>query len=314
MFLRRTILSTILGTLFALPAQAGPLLFTFEGTLPVLNVTTIVTTSVTGVGSTTVTTPSVSLNVPVSGSMTFDSDVWALVGPPFSPTFPLRQFTVTDPSGPFGGTGVETPELIRGTLDVAGVGTLRFDRSLVDALPKPFADFPYQGTTTMSYMDGTEGLNVGPFEFGDAFLAAFSSGFGWFDVTASAPGDVFLRSETSSINIGVVSQYTNSFVLQNLFPAGPPVAFSFVDPVPGDCSQPADCADGLFSFGSFFAFSALGTVTADGGIGIDRTVTAPSIVVNRAQLQAVAAPEPASLALLALGAAMGIARRRQALR
>jgi hypothetical protein len=308
---RRVVLSTILTGALSMPAYAGPLLFTFEGTIPTLNRTTVVNTLSGGV-TTSVTTPSVFLNVPVSGRFTFDSDVWSMVGAPFSPFFPFRQFSVTDPSNSPPLVGVDTPELLRGTLDVGGIGTLPIDRSLIDTLPPTgFVSFPYQGTTTMGFMDGAEGLNVGPFEFGDAFSASVSNGFAWFDFTASTPGDVIFRSGSSSIGITVVSQYSSAFVLNNLFPAGPPLAFSFVDPNPGDCSAPAICDDGLFSFGSFFVFSGVGTLTADGAVGIDTTINAPAIVVNRARLEPVVAPEPASLALFTLGAAaMGLARRR----
>jgi len=313
-YVRRVLLSTILTSVAAVPAQAGPLLFTFEGTIPTLNKTTTVFTFTAG-GTTTVSTPSVMLNVPVSGSFTFDSDVWTRVGAPFTPDFPVREFTVTDPANAAPALGVETPELIRGSLEVGGgVGTLNFDRSLIGTLPSgATVTSPYFGSTTMRYLDGSEGLNVGPFEFFDSVSFAYFNSFAWADFTGppSSPGDVVFRSEGASISLLLNSGYNSSFELQNLFPAGPPLAFLFNDPVPGSCGTSADCADGLGSFGNFFAFSGITTLTADGAIGVDTSVTAERMIVNRAELRAVAAPEPASLALLSLGAAaLGFARRR----
>ena len=98
-----------------------------------------------------------------------------------------------------------------------------------------------------------------------------------------------------------------AFQLQDLFPAGPPLAFSFEDPVPGDCDPFVDCNDGRASLGSFSTFTGVGTLTADGSIGVDTVLNAPSIVVHRAQLRSV--PEPSSMALLTIGAAMAARRR-----
>ena len=307
--IRRVVLSTFFCGLVAVPAQAAPLLLTFEGTIPTLSKRITIFTA-TQAGTVDTTTTDVFLNVPVSGSFTFDSDVWSLAGGPLSSTFPLRQFAITDPANAPGVEGVETPELIAGTLEVDGVGTLSFDRSLISTRPAgAIVTFPYVGSTSMSYLDGTEGLNVGPFEFGDLFALAFSNGFAWIDLTAfpGAPGDVFLRSQSSQFFLSLSSAYNIAFQLQDLFPAGPPLAFSFEDPVPGDCDPFVDCNDGRASLGSFSTFTGVGTLTADGSIGVDTVLNAPSIVVHRAQLRSV--PEPSSMALLTIGAAMAARRR-----
>jgi hypothetical protein len=157
---RRVLSIAILGGLVAAPADAGPLLFTFTGEISILQTLTQVETISNG-QTTTVFTPSLQFNVPISGTMTFDSDVWSLVAP-VSGSFPLRQFTVDDP----------------------------------------------------------------------------------------APGDVYGVSEFSAVTLGLGSGYAFPFVLQDLFPAGPPLAFTFVDPIPGPCSG-FPCTDGLFSFGTF---------------------------------------------------------------
>lgn len=311
MILRRVMFSTILAGLIAVPAHAGPLLFTFEGVIPTLTTNTVVETSVNGV-FTSVATPGVFSNVPVSGSMTFDSDVWSLAGPPIAPTFPLRQFAVVDPSNSPNTLGVETPELLRGTLEIgAGVGTVPFDRqSLGTVTPNALVTFPYAGTTQMGYIDGTDGLNLNPpFELGDLFLASVSNSFAWFDVTLTpgTPGQVWGQTNSSILSLQLLSQYDSTFQLHDLFPAGPPLAFSFFDPVPGDCSGIL-CQDGRASLGNFSSVSSIGTFTAN-GLQTVTTTYQGSLVVNQAELRS--APEPASLALIAMGAAaLRLAQRR----
>jgi hypothetical protein len=310
------VLSVILGSVIAAPAHAAPLLLTFTGVVPVFQQLTEVITVSNG-QSTTVITQTVLSNLPFSGSMTFDSDVWALVGA-LDPNTYSRQFTVVDPPNPGAPTlGVDTPELIRGTIDVAGgVGTLPFNRERLDEVPPTATPFPFQGSTTMGYVDGTEGLNLTPpFEFGDSFFLSYFLGSGWNDFTTfpGTPGEVYGKSESSGVSLSLVSGFSFLFELQNLFPAGPPLAFSFVDPVPGDCSN-TQCLDGLASFGGFSNFSSIGVYTAD-GFQLTNTSSLGALVVHQATLGPAAVPEPSSMALIAFGvAAMNVARRQRSRR
>jgi hypothetical protein len=211
---------------------------------------------------------------------------------------------------------VDTPELIRGTIDVGGgVGTLPFNRQMVDEVPATASPFPYQGSTNMGYIDGSDGLSLNPpFEFGDYFFLNYSNASGWVDFTTfpGTPGEVYGRSDGSSVSLALLSDFNWMFQLQNLFPAGPPLAFSFVDPVPGDCN--GSCLDGRGSFGSFLAFSSIGTYTADGS-QLTTTTYQGSLEVHQATLGPAAVPEPSSMGLIALGVtAIGVARRQRSRR
>lgn len=309
---RRLPLFLILGSFIAAPAHAAPLLFTFNGVIPVFSGLTQVDTVSNGQSNTTFS-QTLLFNVPFSGSMTFDSDVWALAIASASNPF-LRQFTVTDPTNPAGTLGVDTPELIRGTIDVDGVGTLRFDRQMVNELPPTATPSPYQGNTTMGYVDGSEGLNLTPpFEFGDYFFFNYANAFSWVDFTIPpTPGEEYGRSDFSSVSLALLSDFNWMFQLQNLFPAGPPLAFSFVDPDPDDCSLV--CLDGRNGSGGLFLFSAIGEYTADGS-RLTSTTYQANLMIHQATLGPAVVPEPSSMTLLAIGVtALGVARRRRRLR
>ncbi len=315
------------GVLTASPAQASPLLFaSFSGVIPTLTVTTQVDVLSLIDGTFTSTGPVVTtlFDVPFDGSVTFDASDWALaslLAPP--PGFPFREFTETDPAGG-PGLGVETSERIRGQLNLGnGIGPLSFDRQLLDGAAATDVLFPYQGSTRLGYVDGLDGLNPGfspPFELGDSFYFGFSNAFSRFEPDVAPlfvpgpPGEVFFRGEFAGLFLDIHTGFEQStFARQNLFGAGPPLAFSWVDPNPGHCaSNPVSCTDGYFSFASGFSHGTATNAWGTDAITFQTVSYAGSLVPARVDLRAVTVPEPGSISLIALGlGTIGLVRRRQ---
>jgi hypothetical protein len=294
--------------------NAGPLYITIQGYIPTLTGTT--EKLVNGPSGTISDTPSTqtSSNIPFSGQFVLDSARLGLVTPDSSiGPLALRSFTDNDPVAPVNGSiGVDTEEWISGMLSLGGTigATLPFNRQVVAQTPAG-ADVlqPFNGFERVEYMDGRDNLP----ETGDEFGFAVQHGYTYTLNGPYTPGQEVGVGEFSFVSLGIVSTFDfNLPGVIHFFGPGAPSSFIWADPVPGGCVG-SDCDDGFFTAPSrsFFSYSVDQAFAVDPAAGIfefDTTTFSGSLIFTQVDASPVAAPEPASAALLLLAAGLWVRR------
>ena len=307
------------GLVPAAPSQADPLLLVdIQGFIPTLTVTQTTQGVEGGTAQPLVTTTQTFTNVPFSAQFTFDGAKWALAQNTGGPTFPLYQFSETDPGGgqttPTG-DGIETEEWMRGevTLGLGGGVTLALDRDFVYDRPADAISAPgFGGQNHIQYLEGSETVPVLGSDFSDAFGMSTSGGFAYFLPVAPPVGEVASRGQSWFFSLLIVQGYDLQAQYHDLFGPGAPFAFLWEDPTPTDCSTafPVECQP-QFSFGHFQFFDATGTIASPTLFEVRTTQYDGDLLFTRVSVTP-AVPEPATLVTALTGLiALGLKRRRR---
>jgi hypothetical protein len=317
---RRLLVCGAIVLLTAAPAHAEPLRLTFSGVIPQLTVQHRVEVFFADGSKSDNFFPFILSNVAVQGRVNFDADVWGLTQQ-VTPGSPQRFFEDVDPSSGQAPLGVDTPERITARLDVgSGIGALAFDRDILAHLPTgAMVVTPYEGQAEFGYVEGSETLSTFGFETGDYVFTYFSNYFGWSNPgDPSGPaGELVGEAAFHSLGIGILSSWDQTGSLQNIFGPGPPLAFSWTDPMPGNCfdtNQQATCVDGTgTAWGGFdhFSYTVVRGIVSN-SFEVTTTRYGGGLIFTEMQLQAV--PEPTSLVMMSValgGLAFARRRRRQ---
>lgn len=302
-------------------SSAGPILVgTFAGIAPEVKITTTTEEFVTGGSLGPVTSTQTLTNVAFTGTVRFDSSKYDLATLLSPGSFPYKQYREVDGSTFVPPLGIETTEWIRSTVTFGGPAgtTLTFDRDLTTAATAGSTPYvPYEGTQEITYLEGSETLAVPSlgFETGDVFGFQIANNFGFFTPDAFSPTlspGIYAYGEGSFISLMIQSNFTLGppFSIINLFGPGPPMAFSWTDATPATCATL--CDENFTVLGAFTHFTTTSAFLGGDRFVLDSTLyQASALLFTEMTLapEVTAVPEPATLTLLGLGAAVGGLRR-----